>query len=192
MTQPRKTWQDPGNTGFAQKADTSHPAVSDRLDVRSLNPMRRSGTPLDPSIDAEMIDALVETFYGSIRQDERLSMLFGVGMSKNWPEHLEQMKGFWRSLVMQTSEYSGRPVPAHMKMSQLQAEDFTKWLALFRTAAAQTCTASAAELMINRAETIARSLQMAVFLEGQIVPKDAFENGVMKPEVIEAFRAEDH
>lgn len=150
--------------------------------------MTRSGMPLDPSIDAQLVDQLVETFYSRIREDERLAMLFAGGMSKDWPEHLEQMKAFWRSLTMQTSEYGGRPVPAHMRMQDLQPEDFANWLTLFRQTAREICTKDAADLFINRAETIARSLQMAVFLKGVVAPPDAFENGVMRQEVIEAAR----
>jgi hemoglobin len=137
-----------------------------------------------------MVDRLVETFYGKVRQDERLAKLFAQDMSKDWPEHLAQMKGFWRSVVMQTSEYNGRPVPAHMKMSDIKPEDFARWLELFREAAVQTCTKGAAELFVNRAETIAKSLQMALFLRGVIAPPGAFENGVLKDGVIEKVRQE--
>lgn len=157
---------------------------------RPVTRLTRTGVSLEPSITREMVDELVETFYSKVRKHERLAQLFANDMSKDWPEHLDQMKGFWRSVVMQTAEYQGRPVPAHMKMTDIQPEDFANWLNLFRETAHQVCTSGGAALFINRAETIARSLQMAIFLKGVIAPPDAFENGVMKQGVIDAARQE--
>ncbi|MCV6603401.1 MAG: group III truncated hemoglobin [Cohaesibacter sp.] len=158
------------------------------LSVRPLTRLKRQGQPLEPSITQEMVDQLVEAFYGKVRQHERLALLFANDMSKDWAEHLDQMKAFWRSVVMQTAEYQGRPVPAHMKMTEIKPEDFASWLSLFRETAHEICTPGAASLFINRAETIARSLQMAIFLRGMIAPPDAFEHGVMKQHVIDAMK----
>ncbi len=157
---------------------------------RPVTRLTRAGVPLEPSITRAMVDDLVEAFYSKVRKHERLAQLFAKDMSKDWPEHLDQMKGFWRSVVMQTAEYQGRPVPAHMKMTDIQPEDFANWLSLFRETAHEVCTSGAAALFINRAETIARSLQMAIFLRGVIAPPNAFENGVMKQDVIDAARQE--
>lgn len=151
-----------------------------RLSVKSAVPLQRQGKALDPAIDEELVSALVEAFYGKIRKHPRLSMLFAGGMSAEWPEHLEIMKGFWRSMLMQTREYSGRPVPVHMKMPDLTPQDFADWLSLFRQTAEELCPPSAAALFIDRAETIARNLQMAIFFAGSVLPKDAFLNGVLK------------
>lgn len=166
-------------------------AISDpRLSVKPLQRKERSGQPLDPSISEELVSRLVETFYARVRQHPRLDVLFSMGMSQEWPEHMEQMKGFWRSLLMQTREYEGRPVPAHMKLQGLEPEDFADWLTLFRQTARELCEPAAAALFINRAETIAKSLQMAVFLKGMVAPMGAFEDGVMRPEIIAAYRAQ--
>lgn len=160
------------------------------LRCRPITRLTRSGKPLEPSITHEMVDHLVEAFYTKVRKHERLARLFAKDMSKEWPEHLDQMKGFWRSVVMQTAEYQGRPVPAHMKMTDLEPGDFANWLELFRATAHEVCTPGAAALFINRAETIAKSLQMAIFLKGVIAPPNAFENGVMKQDIIDAARQE--
>lgn len=167
--------------------DSSDNALVGRPMVR----MERSGKALHPSIDEAQVSNLVESFYSKVRKHPRLAMLFAGGMSMDWPDHLDVMKRFWRSMLMQTREYGGKPVPAHAKLEGLEPEDFAEWLKLFRETAKETCPADAAALYINRAETIARSLQMAVLLKGRIAPPDAFENGVMREEFIAFVRRKD-
>lgn len=158
---------------------------------RPMVRMQRSGEPLHPSIDAQQVSDLVEAFYGKIRQHPRLAMLFSAGMTMDWPEHLDRMKAFWRSMLMQSREYGGKPVPAHARLEGLEPEDFADWLTLFRQTARELCPPEAADLYINRAETIARTLQMAVFLKGRIAPPDAFENGVMSQDFLAFVRRKD-
>ncbi|WP_319530985.1 group III truncated hemoglobin [uncultured Cohaesibacter sp.] len=158
------------------------------LQGRPLVRKERSGKAFDPSIDEEQVSLLVETFYDRIRQHPRLSVLFAKGLTQNWATHLETMKSFWRSMLMQTSEYGGRPVPAHMQLDGVTPDDFTQWLALFRSTAEEVCPASAAKLYIDRAETIAKNLQMAMFMKGQIAPQDAFCNGVLTEEWAEKLK----
>ena len=173
---------------LSARAPSAHaaPDVSS-LVGRPLIRKERAGVPLEASITAEQVSNVVETFYGRIREHPRLSKLFAEEMTQEWPDHLERMKGFWRSMLMQTREYSGRPVPAHMKMEGLAPDDFAQWLALFRQTARELCPPAAAGLYIDRAETVARSLQMAVFFHGQIAPPSAFINGVMTDEAIAAY-----
>ena len=171
-----------------RKSDLTRLSKSDDLVGRPLTRLERSGQPLDPSITEQQVSDLVEHFYAQVRQNPRLSGLFDAGMSLQWPDHLDRMKAFWRSMLMQTREYGGRPVPAHMKMTDLQPEDFALWLDLFRQSARTICPPTAAALYIDRAQTVARSLQMAVFLSGRIAPPDAFKDGVMSAEFIAQIR----
>ncbi|WP_157747648.1 group III truncated hemoglobin [Cohaesibacter sp. ES.047] len=149
------------------------------LHGRSLPRMERAGKPLDSSITEEQVSLLVETFYDRIREHPRLSVLFAKGMTQNWADHLDTMKRFWRSMLMQTREYGGRPVPAHTQLEGLKPDDFAQWLDLFRKTAREICPPAAAALYIDRAETIARNLQIAIFMKGEIVPETAFEGGVL-------------
>ena len=173
-----------------QAAAVEPDAATISLSGRPLVRLERKGQPLDPSITEEQISILVDRFYARIRQHERLADLFASGMSQEWPDHLSRMKAFWRSMLMQTREYDGRPVPAHVKMQGLQPSDFADWLVLFRETVREICTAEAAALYISRAETIAKSLQMAVFLKGYVAPAGAFENGVMTEKAIGQLRQE--
>ena len=142
------------------------------------------GHPVAPGIDVLMVDRLVETFYTRIKDHPRLNVLFNNGMTLSWPEHMERMKSFWRSVSMRTAEYNGRPVPIHMKLDGLAPDDFKTWLDIFRSTAHQVCGKAAPEFII-RAERIAESLQMAVFLQGVIAPPNAFSNGVMRQEMVD-------
>ena len=175
-----------------QDDKTDKSTLSDTLVGRPMVRKERSGKPLHPSINEEQVSNLVEAFYGKVRQHPRLAMLFAGGMSMEWPEHLDVMKRFWRSMLMQTREYGGKPVPAHAKLQGLEPEDFAEWLVLFRETAKEICPPDAAELYIHRAETIARSLQMAILLKGGIAPPDAFENGVMREDFIAFVRRQDN
>ena len=168
------------------------PAAGDDGEIsllgRPLVRKERLGRAFDPSIDEEQVSLLVETFYERIREHPRLSVLFAKGLTQNWASHMETMKRFWRSMLMQTSEYGGRPVPVHMQMDAVTPDDFAEWLALFRGTAREICPPAAANLYIDRAETIARNLQMAMFLKGKIVPQGAFSHGVLTEEWAEKLK----
>lgn len=172
-------------------SNNNHNGETETLVGRPMTRMQRAGKPLHDSITEQQVSDLVDAFYDKIRQHPRLSMLFAGGMSMDWPEHLDRMKAFWRSMLMQTREYGGKPIPTHAKLEGLEPEDFADWLTLFRETARSLCPEDAANLYINRAETIARTLQMAVFLQGRIAPPDAFNHGVMSKDFISFVRRKD-
>ncbi|MEM8688046.1 MAG: group III truncated hemoglobin [Pseudomonadota bacterium] len=118
-------------------------------------------TPVHPSIDIEQISALVDQFYTNVRAHERLGYLFANGMEKDWPEHLDRMKAFWRSVLLKTGEYKGKPVPAHMKLEEITTDDFNQWLQLFEETASSLMEPEAVPLVLKTAERIASSLWLA-------------------------------
>lgn len=131
-----------------QKAIDIHPAGS-RL-------------PAHPSIDPEQISALVDTFYGRIQQDPRLGPIFDNALAGYWGPHLDKMKSFWRSILLKTGEYKGRPVPAHFKLKDVVSDDYRIWLELFRETAFKVFKEEeAARIVIRQAEKIAQSLWLA-------------------------------
>ena len=115
------------------------------------------------SVTPEQISTLVEEFYGIIRADARLGPIFDRVIGDNWPSHMVRMKAFWRSVLLKTGEYGGRPVPAHMAIPDLKPEDFRLWLGLFEKVAARVMEADAAPHVVAAARRIARSLWMARF-----------------------------
>ena len=127
-------------------------------------------TPLHPSITEAQISDLVDTFYDAVWADDRLGPIF-AGRIADRPAHLAKMKRFWSSVMLKTGSYSGRPMPVHMKLSEVQENDFVVWLSLFRKAARSSFETAAVPLVIETAERIARSFWLAMFgglVDGQI------------------------
>ena len=111
-------------------------------------------------IDAAMIDRLVRTFYGKVRQDEVLAPVFASRIS-DWEPHLLRMCEFWSSVALMSGIYQGSPMQKHLPLP-VDARHFDRWLQLFRDTAREVCPAVAAAHFIERAERIAQSLEMGV------------------------------
>ncbi|MBK0401318.1 group III truncated hemoglobin [Limibaculum sp. M0105] len=111
-------------------------------------------------LDENVLRALVDRFYAKVRRDQVLGPIFEAHV-KDWAPHLERMVAFWSSVALMTGRYHGRPVPAHTPLPVTGAH-FERWLVLFRETAREVCSPEGAAHVIERAERIARSLQMAV------------------------------
>ena len=115
-------------------------------------------------ITEEYISILVETFYQRIRAHALLGPIFEDEIKNNWDRHLATMKSFWASVALNAGRYSGKPVPAHAKLSTVQPWHFNIWLALFEQTLKDTAPTPGAVLyFLERAERIANSLQLAMF-----------------------------
>jgi hemoglobin len=111
-------------------------------------------------IDMAMIDRVVRTFYGKVRQDEVLAPVFAERIA-DWEPHLVRMGEFWSSVALMTGNYHGRPMQKHLPLP-VDARHFDRWLRLFREAARGVCPPVAADHFIERAERIAQSLEMGI------------------------------
>lgn len=111
-------------------------------------------------IDEAMIDRLVRTFYGKVREDEILAPVFNARIT-DWEPHLVRMGDFWSSVALMTGIYHGRPMEKHLPLP-VDARHFDRWLRLFRQAAHEVCPPAAAAHFIERAERIAQSLEMGI------------------------------
>jgi hemoglobin len=120
-----------------------------------------SREPAHPSITPGQISDLVEQFYARVQRDERLAPIFKKHIPDDWGPHLETMKGFWRSVLLKTAEYGGRPVPVHVRIGGLQKDDFRVWIRLFRTTVAEVFEPDARPIVVEAAERIATSLWLA-------------------------------
>lgn len=115
-------------------------------------------------VDRTYISTLVETFYSRIRADPTLGPVFENAIGDTWEPHLEKMKHFWASVALNAGTYSGKPVPAHQNHKTIEASHFAVWLTLFRQVLDETApTPEAVDYFMERAERIARSLQLALF-----------------------------
>ena len=113
-----------------------------------------------------MIAALVDTFYGRVRQDLLLAPVFA--RVENWDEHLAKLRAFWSSVVLMSGRYHGQPMQAHFPLT-IEPRHFDRWLALFEQTTADLCPPAAAALFMEKARRIADSFEMATATrDGQI------------------------
>lgn len=115
-------------------------------------------------IDEAFVSNLVENFYARVRAHPLLGPVFQNEIDDNWAPHLATMKDFWSSVAMNTGRYSGKPFPAHMKLTGITPAHFNIWLALFRlTLEEMSDTAETVDYFMERANRIARSFQLGMF-----------------------------
>ena len=109
-------------------------------------------------VDAAYISAFVERFYGKIREDALLGPIFAARVV-DWDLHLGRMKGFWRSVLHASGEFSGNPMVKHIAIPGLEQRHFAHWLELFyATLRELEPTDEATRLVSARARMIADSL----------------------------------
>ena len=115
-------------------------------------------------IDEAYLSVMVDAFYSRIRSDARLGPIFDAEIGDRWGPHLDRMKRFWASVALNAGTNSGKPVAVHQRLAGIVAEDFDRWLALFRETLDDTApTPEAVNYLMIRAERIAQSLRMAMF-----------------------------
>lgn len=126
----------------------------------SVRPDKTAALMTQTGLDELQITRLVHRFYGRIREDELLGPVFEERI-RDWGTHLAKMVDFWSSVALMTGRYSGTPMQAHMRLP-VEWPHFERWLSLFRDTAVETCTPDGACHLMERAERIARSLNMAI------------------------------
>jgi len=115
-------------------------------------------------IDEAYIAVLVDTFYGHIRKHKTLGPIFNNAIQSNWDKHLDRMKDFWSSLVLQSKRYSGNPMALHKKQTAIEKQHFEQWLTLFQQTLIDTApNDDVVSFFMSRAERIADNLQFAMF-----------------------------
>ena len=116
-------------------------------------------------VDAAYIDRFVEAFYGKIREDSLLGPIFAERIA-DWPVHLARMKGFWRSVLHNSGEFSGNPMLKHMTIPGLEERHFAHWLTLFYATLRELEPDEAATwLVAGRARMIADSLLTGIEMQ---------------------------
>lgn len=109
------------------------------------------------------IALLVECFYARVRADARLGPVFETRLAGRWPEHLEKMKGFWRTVLLGERAFKGDPAGAHRALTDVVPQDYDRWLFLFRETATECLPLDGATQAIFAAERIAANLRAFSF-----------------------------
>jgi hemoglobin len=63
--------------------------------------------------------------------------------------------------MLTSGKYKGRPIPAHIKITEIEPRHFAHWLALFSETAHELFAPPLAEAFIERAKRIAESFKLA-------------------------------
>ena len=114
-------------------------------------------------IPDEDLQRLVNKFYARVREDAMIGPVFN-GAVHDWPEHLVRLGAFWSSVINRSGRFKGNPMVAHLKhKSAIDPAMFGRWLQLWRETAMEILPPDRAELVIDRAERIAESLQLGLF-----------------------------
>ncbi len=105
------------------------------------------------------IERFLRAFYGAARTDELLAPAFAT--VADWEAHIATIATFWSSVALMTGAYHGQPMRAHAHL-KLTPAHFARWLALFEDIARAHFSPEGAAHMIERAQRIARSLEMGL------------------------------
>ena len=116
-------------------------------------------------IDPDFVSAFVDAFYGRIREDALLGPIFAAHIT-DWPWHLDRMRRFWRSILMNSGEFSGNPMQKHLALTGLEEGHFAHWLTLFyETLRALETHPEATRKVGTRARMIADSLLTGIAMK---------------------------
>lgn len=120
---------------------------------------------MDAMVTEAQLSALVHSFYGKVREDEMLGAVFNGAIS-DWPHHLNKMVAFWSSVMLTTGRYKGNPVMMHLKhVARIQPTMFNRWLELWGETAGEVLDQAGAAAVVEKAERIAESLELAMFFK---------------------------
>ena len=86
-----------------------------------------------------VIRAVVDDFYGRVRQDAMLGPVFEAHID-DWGPHLNKMYGFWSTVLLGDRQYTGNPFVKHQAVPELSAGHFERWLNLFAETLKSHCS----------------------------------------------------
>lgn len=105
----------------------------------SIRPSYARPGVVSDAVDMQVIRAVVDDFYGRVREDPMLGPVFAAHIS-DWGPHLNKMYGFWSTVLLGDRQYTGNPLVKHQALSELSAEHFKNWLNLFAETLGDHCS----------------------------------------------------
>ena len=114
---------------------------------------------------------IVNTFYDKVKQDPVIGHFFNDVMKVDWDKHLPKMYNFWDNVVFYTNNYSGNPMQVHKNIHVLhafKAADFKQWLKLFVATVDELFEGVNAELIKQRALSVATIMQIKIVTKQEI------------------------
>lgn len=115
-----------------------------------------------PIIDEACLPALLERFYGRVREDAEIGPVFNA-VVEDWTEHLERLAAFWSSVMLTTGRYKGNPMMKHLVHAErITPAMFQRWLGLWAQTTEEMLGPAGAAAMQAKAQRISESLQLAI------------------------------
>lgn len=111
------------------------------------------------------IQLLIDSFYQKVRQDEVIGYIFNDIAKVDWPHHLPRMYDFWEDIAFQKNLFTGNPMTVHLQLHQkepFQTAHFDRWLELFLSTVDELFDGERAELVKQRARSIATIMQIKI------------------------------
>ncbi|MBK8521224.1 MAG: group III truncated hemoglobin [Chitinophagaceae bacterium] len=114
------------------------------------------------------IEILVDEFYSKVKQDEQIGFIFSDIAMVNWEKHLPVMYDFFENMLFYTGSYTGNPMELHKHVNRLfplTEEHFRQWNHLFSTTVDALFEGTTANLVKQRAKSIAAVMQIKILKE---------------------------
>jgi hemoglobin len=117
--------------------------------------------------DRADVSLLVRTFYGKIRKDDVLGLIFNNNIT-DWESHLELLTNFWETQLFLKRTYHGNPITAHQEVDEkmnyaITSEHFGLWLNLWFETIDELFTGETSWIAKNRAQKMSTMLFMKLF-----------------------------
>jgi hemoglobin len=120
------------------------------------------------ALDETAIARLVDRFYDRVQADPVLGPVFNP-VVHDWAGHKALLTSFWCSVALRAATYRGNPMAVHRPLP-IDAAHFDLWLALWRDTVQSLLPPAQAEVMVDYAQRIGRSLRHGLGIDGALRP----------------------
>ena len=112
---------------------------------------------------------LINRFYERVRANEVIGYIFNDVAKVDWEHHLPIMYDFWENVLFQNGSYARNAIGVHKQLNQLtplKKEHFEEWLRLWKQTVGELFEGPNAELVKQRAQSIATIMQISILQGG--------------------------
>jgi hemoglobin len=120
------------------------------------------------ALDETAIARLVARFYARVQAYPVLGPVFNR-VVHDWAGHKALLTSFWCSVALRAATYRGNPMAVHRPLP-IDAAHFDHWLALWRDTVQSLLPPAQAEVMVDYAQRIGRSLRHGLGIDGALRP----------------------
>ena len=120
------------------------------------------------------IKQLMQSFYGRALGDELIGFFFTEVAPLNMAVHMPLIADFWETVIFGKAAYRGNVLQVHQHIHALHAfeeKHFTRWVTLFQSAVDELFAGNNAELVKQRAASIATVMRIKLLHGGIGVKK---------------------